>query len=90
MTKEQLIEHKADVMLEFIQEHGRLPKGKEEYKGVKLGRFLAAARQSRSKLAMEALARRGIDFSVGTRSYCRQLNLTKVIDSIGKDGAGSQ
>jgi hypothetical protein len=85
MTKEQHVEYKADVMLQFIQEYGRLPKGNEEYNGVKLGRFLSAARQSRSKLAMEALAKRGIDFSVGTRSYMRQLNLTQAINTINND-----
>ncbi len=82
MTKQEHVEYKADVMLQFIQEHGRLPKGDEEYNGVKLGRFLSAARQSRSKLAMEALAKRGIDFSVGTRSYMRQVNLMQVIKSL--------
>jgi hypothetical protein len=31
---------------------------------------------------MEALAKRGIDFSVGTRSYMRQVNLMQVIKSL--------
>lgn len=67
MNKQEEAERKADIVLEFIQEFGRLPKCTECYKNVRVGGFIAAARQYRSSMAIEALSKRGIDFNVGRR-----------------------
>lgn len=58
---------KADLVLEFMQLHGRLPKNSESYKDVDIGSFVSRARSLRSKLAMEALTERGIDYTENMR-----------------------
>jgi hypothetical protein len=47
-----------------------LPKFEEKYKDVRVGGFVSAARQYRSRLAREALTKRGIDFDA-TRRFCK-------------------
>ena len=58
---------KADLVAEFLQIHGRFPKTSETYKGFDIGAFVARARGMRSKLAMDALAERGIDYTLNMR-----------------------
>lgn len=58
---------KADLVVEFLQIHGRLPKHSESYKDVDIGSFVARARGMRSKLAMNALTERGIDYTINMR-----------------------
>ena len=58
---------KADLVAEFLQIHGRFPKSSETYKGVDIGSFVARARGMRSKLAMDALIERGIDYTMNMR-----------------------
>lgn len=58
---------KADLVLEFMQLHGRLPKNSETYKGIDIGSFVSRARSMRSRLAMDALTHRGIDYTLNMR-----------------------
>ena len=53
----------ADLVVEFVQLHGHLPKSSDTYKGVNIGAYVSRARGMRSKLAMDALTERGIDYS---------------------------
>lgn len=58
---------KADLVAEFLQLYGRFPKSSETYKGADIGAFVARARGMRSKLAMDALTARGIDYTENMR-----------------------
>jgi len=58
---------KAELVAEFIEFHGRLPKNSETYKNIDIGSFVSRARSFRSKLAMDALAQRGIDYTENMR-----------------------
>ena len=58
---------KAELVAEFMEFHGRLPKNAETYKDVDIGSFVSRARSFRSKLAMDALAERGIDYTKNMR-----------------------
>ena len=60
-------EQNAELVAEFVQLHGRLPKNSETYKGIDIGSFVSRARSLRSKLAMDALAERGIDYTENMR-----------------------
>ena len=60
-------QHIADLVVEFMQLHGRLPKNSEWYKDVDIGGFVSRARGMRSKLAMDALTERGIDYTDNMR-----------------------
>jgi len=58
---------KAELVAEFIQFYGRLPKNSETYKDTDIGSFVSRARSFRSKLAMDALDQRGIDYTENMR-----------------------
>jgi hypothetical protein len=58
---------KAELVAEFIEFYGRLPKNSETYKDIDIGSFVSRARSFRSKLAMDALAQRGIDYTENMR-----------------------
>jgi hypothetical protein len=58
---------KAELVAEFIEFHGRLPKNSETYKDIDIGSFVSRARSFRSKLAMDALTQRGIDYTENMR-----------------------
>jgi hypothetical protein len=58
---------KADLVAEFLLLYGRFPKSSETYKGVDIGAFVARARGMRSKLAMDALTERSIDYTESMR-----------------------
>jgi hypothetical protein len=58
---------KADLVAEFLELYGRFPKSSEIYKGLDIGAFVARARGMRSKLAMDALTKRGIDYTMNMR-----------------------
>ena len=58
---------KADLVAEFLELYGRFPKSSETYKSVDIGSFVARARGMRSKLAMDALTERGIDYTMNMR-----------------------
>ena len=58
---------KADLVAEFLELYGRFPKSSETYKGFDVGAFVARARGMRSKLAMDALTERGIDYTDNMR-----------------------
>ena len=58
---------KADLVAEFLQLYGRFPKSSETYKDVDIGSFVSRARGMRSKLAMDALTERGIDYTDNMR-----------------------
>lgn len=66
-TQHAISQIKADLVLEFMQLHGRLPKNSEWYKDVDIGSFVSRARSLRSKLAMDALTERGIDYTDNMR-----------------------
>mgnify|MGYP006278688081 FL=1 len=65
---------KADLVAEFLQLHGRLPRNQETYKDVDIGSFVSRARGMRSKLAMDALTERGIDYTQSMRWPKYKLN----------------
>ena len=67
-------QQKADLVMEFMQLHGRLPRNQETYKDVDIGAFVARARGMRSKLAMDALLERGIDYTQSMRWPKYRLN----------------
>lgn len=58
---------KAELVAEFIELYGRLPKNLETYKGIDIGSFVSRAKSFRSKLAMDALTMRGIDYTENMR-----------------------
>jgi len=58
---------KAELVAEFIQFYGRLPKNSEIYKDTDIGSFVSRARSFRSKMAMDALTERGIDYTENMR-----------------------
>jgi len=60
-------ERNADLVAEFVQLHGRMPKNMETYKGIDIGSFVSRARGMRSRLAMNALTDRGIDYTENMR-----------------------
>ena len=60
-------ERNADLVAEFVQLHGRMPKNNETYKGIDIGSFVSRARSLRSRVAMDALTERGIDYTENMR-----------------------
>ena len=58
---------KAQLVAEFMQLYGRLPKNSETYKDIDIGSFVSRARSFRSKVAMDALTERGIDYTENMR-----------------------
>ena len=63
----QRCQYRADLVVEFLQLHGRLPMNKEDYKDEQIGSFVSAARSMRSRMAMDALTERGIDYTDNMR-----------------------
>ena len=63
----QRCQHRADLVVEFLRLHGRLPMNGESYKDEQIGNFVAAARSMRSRLAMDALKERNVDYTENMR-----------------------
>ena len=66
-TQLQRCELRANLVAEFLELHGRFPRSGEFYKDEAIGNFIAAARGLRSKMAMDALEKRGIDYTKDMR-----------------------
>ena len=63
----QTCQRRADLVVEFLELHGRLPMNAESYKGEQIGNFVAAARSLRSRQAMNALQERNVDYTENMR-----------------------
>ena len=49
LNKKEIVHKKVLLLVEFYKEYNRRPKSSEEYKGVKIGRFLVNIKQNRVK-----------------------------------------